>query len=321
MDLSRIDLNLLITFEAVMKERSVTRAAAAVGLSQPAVSSALGRLRRIVGDPLLVRTSHGMLPTPRAERLMASVDEALRILRASLQAPRPFDPAASRRTFRLLVSDIGEIVYLPRLVEHVRRLGLEIKIHVLPAEAAQNAEALKSGTADLALGLFLNLRRGFEQERLFTDSFVCMVRADHPTIGNTLNLSQFLAAEHVVVMSQGVSDGIVEQTLSDMGHTRKVALRVPHFLAVPLIVARTNLLVTVPERLGKIYADMRRTRLLRLPFVMPTIEIRLYWHRRFDNDAGNRWLRSAITELFAEPRRADPHRRVHRKGRVKAEGV
>jgi len=300
MDLNRIDLNLLIIFEAVMKERSVTRAAKAVGLSQPAVSSALSRLRQILDDPLLIRTNGGMLPTPRAERLIGPIEEALLTVRASLSERRHFDHLKAQRTFHLLLSDIGEIVYLPQLVEHVAQVSPGIRFRVSSSGPRHDADLLRSGAADLAIGTLPHLRHGLEQERLFTGAFGCMLRTNHPVIGDTLSMQQYLDAEHATIAPGGGTDGIVEQTLSAMGITRKIALTVPHFLAVPIIVARTNLVVTVPERLGRILTQGGEIRLLPLPFPMHSIEIRQYWHRRYDNDAGNRWLRDTIKHFFGD---------------------
>jgi DNA-binding transcriptional LysR family regulator len=300
MDIRRLDLNLLVVFQALVQEQNVTRAAERVGLSQPAMSSALGRLRDALGDPLFVRTSRGMLPTPRAEALIEPVSRALELIRASLQRPGGFDPGKSDRVFKLLMSDIGEIVYMPRLIEHLKDVAPGIRFHVLQTARDGYADALETGAADLFLGHASRDAGGLLHEDLFDDVFACMVRAGHPRIGKAITLEQYLDAGHVLVSRRGFSDGLVERTLSGMGLARKVALRVPHFLAVPTIVARTDLIVTVPRRLGEIYAQHAEGRLLSLPFESPSLQLKQYWHARFDEEPAIRWLRGVCRTLFRE---------------------
>lgn len=304
-DMERIDLNLLVVFEALVREGSVTRAGESLGLSQPAVSAALGRLRDIFDDRLFIRSNRGMVPTQRAQELIEPVGKALLIIHDILQKRSQFDPASSLRRFNILMMDVGEVEFLPKLLQHVTGMGSGICISTTPP-ARVNGEnpiaAFETGEVDLALGYWpqFSERRGFQRQRLFTDSFVCMVRSDHPEIGNDMTIEQFASVSHLVIMTHGNTDGVIEQTLSQQGLTRNIVARVPHFLAVPAIIMNSDLLVTVPERLATDYSKSHPFRLVTPPFSIPTFDVSQYWHRRFGQDPGLKWLIETIFGLFAE---------------------
>jgi DNA-binding transcriptional LysR family regulator len=303
MDIMRIDLNLLAAFEVLMHERNVTKAADRLCLSQPAVSAALGRLRDALGDPLFVRTGRGIRPTPRALELVGPVNAALGMIRASLQNGSRFDPATSCRAFTLMLSDIGEIMYLPRLIARVKREAPGVRLFVRPLVRSIMAEELDFGSVDIALGFVDRVTVGLRAQPLFDESYACMVRHGHPRIRTRMSLRQFLDEWHLLVARKmssggGPMDGMVEKSLQEIGAVRKVAMSVPHFLAVPLIIAQTDLLVTAPIQLGEIYQKRGYTRLLPLPFPVPTFRVSQFWHSRFDHDAGNVWLRGILAELF-----------------------
>ena len=300
MNISDIDLNLLRAFDAVLREGSVTAAARRVGLSQPAMSNALARLRRLFGDPLFVRSPGGMHPTPFAARLGESVRQAMDLIQGSLAQQAGFDPPTSDRTFRLHMSDVGEMVFLPRLLERLGNLAPAIRIEAGQRSQVDLADALASGAIDIAIGFLPPQGGGIAQRRLFFDHYVCMLRRSHPRIGKKITLAQFLAASHALVLADGTGHQVVEQALIQRGLKQNIVLRVPHFMALPMVVERTDLLAIVPAGFARALARSGRLRTLDLPIELPRLEVKLCWHERFERDPGNRWLREQLIALYAQ---------------------
>lgn len=299
MDLRSVDLNLLVVFSVLAEQRSVTRAAEAIGLSQPATSAALARLRLLLGDPLFVKAGPEMRPTPCAAQLMAPVRQILEMVRGEILQARAFDPATTTRTFSVLTPDIGEINFLPRVLSHLAGVatGANIKAVSLPRHAA--AEALESGAVDLAMGYLPDLQRaGFFQQRLFRNEHVCIVRRDHPTIGESISLRQFLEANHAVVRPDG-REHVFEQFLQAQGMHRRVRLEVAHFMSLLPIISTSELIATVPRDLAEVCVRYGDIRMLDTPMKSPVIEVHQFWHRRFHKDAAHRWLRGVVHRLFA----------------------
>jgi DNA-binding transcriptional LysR family regulator len=300
MNLRNLDLNLLRVLDAVLRERSVTAAAGRLGLTQPAVSNALARLRAAFGDALFVRTPSGMAPTPLARELDDPVRQSLLLIESALAHGRGFDPATSKREFRLHMSDLGEVSFLPRLVEHVRQRapGVYLETLGLPLEAID--EALASGALDIAVGFLPGLATQVRRRRLFRDPYVCLMRSDHPRIGSRLTRKLFLEASHTLVSSIGSGHRVVEEALERNGIMRRIALRVPHFTVVPMVLARTDLLLTLPSQVARAYEADGRFKSLPVPLPIPPAEVAVHWHERFERDAGNRWLRELMVKLFAQ---------------------
>lgn len=305
MDITRIDLNLLVVFDAILREGSVGRAAHSLHLSQPAVSGALARLRHVLKDQLFIRTRHGMVPTQRAFDLGPTVATALSSLRDALRAQQDFDAADSQRTFTLLMSEIGQILFLPALTQHIRRVAPGIRLVVANTQPARHLEALETGEIDLALGVWPHLKKGTEQKTLYKDGWLCVAREDHPGVAENFTLENYLALEHVTVSSVSGGDGIIAKTLEKQDLSRKIALQVTDFLAPPLIVSKTDLVATAPADLSRFYASSARLKLIDVPFVLPKIDLRLYWHRRSETDRGGIWLRDVAYSLFATHENAD----------------
>jgi len=300
MNVADLDLNLLRAFDAIATEGSVTIAGERIGLSQPAMSNALSRLRQLFGDPLFVRTPRGMRPTPFAQQLAQPVREALRLIQGALQQHAGFEPGSSSNTFRFHMSDIGEMVFLPGLLERVKREAPGVKIEVVRIPIKEVHAALEAGELDLAIGFLPGLTTGMRQQSLFRDHYVCMLRADHPVVGARISAKQFREAAHVLVSYAGTGHQVIEETFVAQGLGARIAARVPHFLVVPMILARTDLIVTVPSRVAAIFAQTGNFKILPLPLSMPSFEVRLHWHQRFHQDPANRWLREAMTDLYAE---------------------
>ncbi|GAB3625910.1 LysR family transcriptional regulator [Pandoraea terrae] len=302
MNLASIDMNLLVAFDAIAKERNVTLAANAIGLSQPAMSNALSRLRKIFNDPLFVRTTRGMQPTPYAEQLSEPISRACDLISGALRIGTKFDPAASpRKVFTLYMTEIGEIVCMPRVLHHLNRIAPNITIKVCPIPEKGAQEAMAAGEVDLAIGIFPQLKAGFFQQRLYRDQFVCIARRGHPTIDGKLSHTQYVESPHVVVGSTGTGhDVALEQIRCSQQPHRKVVLTVPHFMVLPTIVTQTDAIATIPSRLATTPEMSPNLQILEPPVQFPDLEIRQHWHERYHHDAANKWLRELMVELFRE---------------------
>ena len=302
MDLRGIDLNLLVVFQALAEHRSVTRAAEAMGLSQPATSAALARLRGLLGDPLFVKAGLEMRPTPRAAQLMAPVRQVLETVRSEILQTRAFDPTTTERTFTVLTPDIGEINFLPRMLGRMAHEapGANLKALSMPPHSA--ADALESGAAELAVGYYPDLHKaGFFQQRLFRNEHVCIVRRGHPAIGERVTLEQFLAASHAVVRPEG-REHVFEQFLQAKGLQRRVRLEVSHFMSLLPIINGSDLVATVPRDLAEVCVRHGDIRLVDTPMKSPVIDVHQFWHRRFHKDAAHGWLRGLVHGLFSAGR-------------------
>ncbi len=298
MDLERLDLNLLQVLHHLLAERRVSGVAQKLGVSQPAVSNALAKLRRQLGDELFVRTPRGMEPTPYAQQLGEAVGQALGDLRSALQQPSRFEAASSARTFTVGMTDIGEIYFLPRLLAYLQQAAPSVRLSTVRNTAARLKDDLAEGRVDLAIGLLPSLQAGFFQQRLFSQRYVCLMRRQHPLAGRRLSLKDFAAAEHVVVVSAGTGHHEVDAQLAQRGIHRRVRLVVPHFVAIGHILQASDLLATVPEKLAERMTGPFGLLSVQHPADLPEAAIHAFWHARFHKDAANQWLRSLFFELF-----------------------
>ncbi|MGL1833839.1 LysR family transcriptional regulator [Rhodocyclaceae bacterium SMB388] len=295
-----LDIRLLQVFDEIYKTRSVSRAADQLGLGQPAVSIALGKLRAHYDDPLFVRTSSGMDPTPLGEELVEPIRHAIEALHAAMGHRSEFDPATVQRTFTIAMPDISQLVLLPTLWAWLRKVAPGIKIEVVNL-STDTARMLESGEADLALGFMPQLDAGFYQQALFRQNYVCLASTHHPRIRGGLSLSQFEAEDHAVVTTSGTGHLHVDHELARQNITRRIAVRLPTFLGVAFVIERTDLLVTIPERLGEMLAGRGEFISYPVPFELPDYAVKQNWHERYHDDLGNRWLRGVIRELLGTP--------------------
>src|SRR5439155_3014595 len=230
--------------------------------SQPALSFALAKVRRFFDDPLFVRTANGMEPTPLALQMAEPVRQVLELVRSDLLRRASFDPRATERTFTLSLSDAGEMVFLPRLLKALRREAPKARVSSVQLPPKKLEQAMEAGEVDLAVGYFPDLTKaGFYQQRLFAQPFVCIMRADHPTIRKKLTLREFLHADHAVVRPEGRSEEVFERALEARGLTREVVLSIPHFMSVPFIIMESDLIVTVPLGVAQSFARMANLKL------------------------------------------------------------
>ena len=295
--MNTIDIRLLQVLDAIYRTRSVTGAATALDLGQPAVSVALSKLRQQFGDPLFVRTSKGMEPTPLGEGLVRPVRSALEALAVALGHRDTFEPATSERTFRICMTDISQLVLLPKLWATLRATAPNIRIEIIPL-TKDIARLLESGEADLALGYLPQLEAGFYQNVLFVQHFVCMVSAHHPRIQHELTLHHFASEDHAVISSSGSAPLLIDQEIARMGIKRKISLKIPNFIGAALVVEHTDLIITIPSRLGDVLHGRGALRTFAVPFQLPQYEVKQHWHERYHNDPGSQWLRRVIAELL-----------------------
>lgn len=298
-----LDLNLLRVLVAIDDKRSVSAAAIQLQRSQPSVSSALGKLRAFFSDPLFVRSGNTMQPTPRAIEIMAPVRGVLSRIGMEIVAAPTFEPASSHRPIVLALSDVGEVVFLPAILKELRRIAPGTSLRSVSLPADEVADGLEAGTIDLALGYFPNLKRhNFFQQVLFSDSFTCLIRADHPVKSPRLSQKQFMQLDHAVVRAESRTEEVIERFLARRRIQRRVRLTTPHFASVPPIVEQSDLVVTVPVPLARYFSTVSaRIRVVRPPFDPPHIDLKQIWHRKFHHDARNRWLRSLMCSLFQKP--------------------
>jgi DNA-binding transcriptional LysR family regulator len=287
------DLNLLLAFDALWTERHVTRAARRIGLTQPAMSHALGRLRAQFDDVLFERGSHALVPSPRAQALAPALDTALALVRHALAPPTRFSPATLERTFTIASTDYSELVLLPRLLARLGRQAPGVRLVMRPI-VATGERALLSGEHDLALGVGRPESAAVRGEALFTDGFHSLLRAGHRAARRPLTLDRFVALDHVLISPSGTGEAAVDVALRARGRTRRIVLRVPNFLSAPLVVAATDYIVTLPTRVARAVAAQHRLRLRRPPLELSGFAFSQFWHARHDDDPAHQWLRAEI---------------------------
>lgn len=301
MDIKDVDLNLLKVFDALRKKQSVTLAGDLMGLSQPAMSFALSKLRTLFDDPLFIRTSRGMQPTARALQIAGPVQRILEMVSSEVLPSSGFDPEHSERQLVLCMSDIGEMVFLPRLLRMLDREAPLVKIRTLALSSEQLEESLDAGEVDAAIGYFPRLlNTSIRNRALYSHSFVCIVRRDHPTIGDSLSPEQYQAAAHVAVQAEGRGMSVLDRELAARGITRRVRFSLPRFMGVPFLVAESDMIATVPLAVGRRFAEITDVRLLPLPWEITGYDIHLYWHTRFHHDPANHWLRESFIRLLGD---------------------
>jgi len=314
--LSAVDLNLLVAFDALARERNVTRAAHRVGVTQSAMSHALRRLRDLFDDPLLVRGQGGMALTPRAEALVVPLRSGLVTLGRALAQPAGFDPATAARTFTLATVDLFDVLVIPALLARVRAEAPSVDLAVTPTGDRRLADQLETGEVDAAIMPRVDADEparagdsddggpGLLRRRLFRDGFTCLLRADHPALAGArgrrataLSLAAYAGLSHVLVSPTGAGPGLVDRALARHGLARRIALRIPHFWSALAIIARSDLVLTAPTALARFVAGDRAIAAVPPPLRLPAHDVHLVWHARFTSDPGHRWLRERVAAV------------------------
>ncbi|MGL4318408.1 MAG: LysR family transcriptional regulator [Pseudomonas sp.] len=294
MNLNKVDLNLFIVFDAIYTEANLTRAGQIVGITQPAVSNALARLRETFNDPLFVRTAQGMVPTPMAQNIIGPVRNALQLLRVSVQESRTFTPQQANKTYRISMTDLTEAVILPPLFQRLRRLAPTVQIESFLSKRRETTKELAAGRLDFAVDAPLNTDPQVRHVKLMEDRYVCALRPAHPLAKDKLSLDEYLSLTHIQISSRRSGLGYVDLSLGKMGLQRKVALRSQHYLMASTVLQNTDMAMTVPERFARRHA----LHYVQLPVNdVPSLETHLYWHESTDQDPANRWMREQIIEI------------------------
>ncbi|PRC91292.1 LysR family transcriptional regulator [Solimicrobium silvestre] len=300
LDPRNIDLNLLVVFNEIFQEQQISSVAKRLNLSQPAVSNALARLRRTFDDQLFVRTKEGMQPTPFAEQLAEPIRLALNGLTEAMNVHEKFDAANSNRHFNIALTDVAELYFMPKLINHCTLLAPQVRISTERTARLDLMAEMGAGKIDVAIGAFNEVSEALYQRRLFKQNYVVMMRAEHPLAGEALSIERFMAAEHLMVASNESPYDKINQDLEKAGILDRVKFSVPHFTAVPYIISNSDLLVTVPQKLAESTALPFKLHYQHHPLNLPDLQTNIFWHRRYHQDQGNQWLRSLISEVFAE---------------------
>lgn len=295
----KLDLNLLIVFDALLRELSVTRAGKTLGLTQSAVSHSLTRLRTYFDDPLFVKSGRGIVPTAKAEGLSPVILDVMGTIRDQVLSESKFDPLHVKRTFNFCLSDMGELVFLPTLVSMLKKVAPQCRINTLQVLPEQLTSVLGSGEGDLALGSVLNAAEGLYQEDLFSHTFVCIVSVKNKTVGKTISQEEYSAMPHVAVTLTGQPTTPYDRAVEDAGIKRELRILTPHFLVIPLLLDQhPEFIATVPRELGSVFSHHGVVRMVEPPVSLPTFMLKQYWHPRFHHDRANRWLRELTRRTF-----------------------
>jgi len=300
MRIDELHLNQLRLIDALAQNSNLGEAAKEIGMTQSAASHALARLRVGLEDPIFVRTAEGMRPTPYGIRLTTCVRDALRLLKEGLERTSEFVPESSTRTFNIIMSDVSQMLYLPKLFSRItaEAPGITLRARPLPSKAPHLV--LEAGEADLAVGAFSSLITGCRQKRLYREQYVCVVRKDHPLFANGMTAEAFCSVPQARVDSRGYVHQDLDNWLGQQNLKRTVKLDVPYFVSLPPVIAQSDLLVIMASRVAKTYAATLPLKIMPPPVKLPSYETRLFWHERFHREPANRWLRALYVELFGD---------------------
>jgi DNA-binding transcriptional LysR family regulator len=318
LNFSAVDLNLLRVFDAIYRERHLTRAGTVLCLSQPATSHALARLRTLFEDELFVRTTRGLEPTPRATELAAPISEAVEAVQRAIASANGFDPANARMRLRVGLTDFASWVILPTMVTRLRRDAPGIDLHTVHVTIEAARDLLDRGQLDLAIVASAEHPARFVARHALTEPFVCLLARNHPAIGATLDEQAFLAAEHILVAASEDQRSIVDRMLAERDLRRRIAVTVPFLMGVPKIVASSAMLCTVPLSLARELSNYPNLRWLPLPFDRVIVDYFALWSARDESIASHRWLRELTLQCCREREAEEQHARARPSGRGKS---
>ena len=296
--LEDLDLTQVRLLADLIELKSLSRAAKRIGLSPSAASHAVAKLRKQLNDPLFVPGRGGVSLTPHGERLGLAARRALEFLALGLAPVATFVPQYTTRRFTVYLSQVGQLVFLPKLLALLKKEAPGASLRVCPVPLERPDLALASGEVDLAVGYFDNLTAGFQRTRLGHERYVCVVRAGHPRFRAGMTMQAFLDTPQAIADSSGMAHSALEKALDQLKIRRAVKLAVPEFVVLPMLVADSDLLVITPERLAQSFAAYIPIQLLVPPVTLPTFSVSAYWHERYHRDPANRWLRQAFVRLF-----------------------
>jgi DNA-binding transcriptional LysR family regulator len=296
-NLAGVDFNLLVVFDALMTEQHLTRAAEKIGLSQPATSNALSRLRKLFKDDLFIKTYSGMTPTPRAIELAESIHQVLLQVQTAIYSEPQFDPQTSDRIFRLGMDDYSELVFLPKLLAEIEILAPKVKIQVRSTNWMRSPKLLDADEIDLAIGHCPQWQQWHTRKFLYEERFVCLASSERFGAGKAITLEEYVVASHLLVSPKEDMVGLVDEVLALQNLSRQVAMSVPNFLIVPFILVNTNFITTLPTQLVKTFLEVWQLYASPLPFEMTGFSVDMLWHSKNDREGGHMWLRNLIAQI------------------------
>ncbi|GAA6619669.1 LysR family transcriptional regulator [Scytonema sp. NUACC26] len=296
-NLAGVDLNLLVVFDALMTQQHLTRAAEKIGLSQPATSNALSRLRKLLKDELFIKTSKGMTPTPKAVELAEPIRLVLLQIQSTIYSEPQFVPQTSARIFRLGMDDYSELVFLPSLLQEMERLAPKVRIQVRSTNWMRSPKLLDADEIDVAIGHCPQWQPWHERQLLYEEHFVCVMSSERFPARQAITLEEYVAASHLLVSPKEDMVGMVDEILREQNLNRHIAMSVPNFLIVPFILVNTNLIATLPTQLVKTFVEVWQLYASELPFKMTGFSVDMLWHGKNDRDPGHLWLRNLILQL------------------------
>lgn len=293
-----LDQRLLEVLERLYLTGSVSKTADMLAMGQPAVSIALTKLREHFNDPLFVRIKHKMEPTSFTHELYPVVKQALESLKAVQGFTKIFDAPSATRTFAISMTDITHMVLLPKLWTHLKQVAPHIKLEVYPI-GRDTPDKLASGEVDLAIGFLPQLEAGFYQQTLFRQNYICLVSKKHPRIKQQLTLAHYQAEGHVSITTSGTGHILLDTEVKKHQIQRRIDLKLPNFLGIGYLIEHTELIASVPEKLGELLSESNRIKAFPLPFTLPDYAVKQHWHERFHTDKGSQWLRQTVMDLLA----------------------
>ncbi len=308
MNIARVDLNLLVYLDVLLRERNVTRAAEQLGITQPALSNGLRRLRKLFGDPLLVRTNEGMTPTERALELRPQICDALYSLEKAIQPKTPFVPLTSHKVFRIMANDYAESTLIPLILPPLRLQAPHITLDILtPSDVS--FQDIEQGRVDMAINRFDSLPQSFHHAPLWQDSFSCILSKTHPAV-KAFTLENYLTAQHIWASKTGMGTSVgvnpediqqlgwVDETLSNLGYKRTISVYTRHYQVAMLLSGQNNLIATLPSKLANLQRDNPALAVLPPPFDIPPIQLTMAWSSLLHNSSGHQWLRQLIKSVI-----------------------
>jgi len=304
MDIRRLDLTLLLLLDGLLASGNLSATARRLEMSQPSASAALSRLRHFFSDELFIRTGRVLRPTPLAERFAKPVRSVIEKINDEILLQPEFQPHDSDHVYTLTMPDLGEMIFLPPIIQkmHAEAPGVTLKCVSVPHKDL--LDTLERGAVDLAIGYFPDLLGpAIKSQLLFEDVFTCIVRSDHPKVGDGLTLEQFMELDHLVVEDESISQ---EKLSAEVGLKRRIRVHIPHFMSAPRLIAGSDMIAVVPLSLASWYAQVFGLRILEPPISLPKIQLKQFWHRRIHNDAAAKWLRGVVSDRLVgrDPRRA-----------------
>jgi len=294
--LNKLDLNLFIVFEALYREGGVTKVAVLLNITQPAVSNALSRLRKMFNDPLFVRTPNGMQPTPVADSMIADVRQALLLLSNSMAGAQQFEPLRSEKVFTIGMTDLSQVLVLPKLLEQLTDAAPGVTINSYYVERERATDELKAGTMDLLIDALLVNAKALEHQQLAAFPYVVAMREGHNLVQQPVNQEDYLSARHVHVSSRRRGRGQVDSALHAIGEQRQVALKVDNYMVAAQVASQTDMLWTAPAPLTRLFALQTQP----LSIGVAPLPLHLFWSKSSTNDPANRWMRDLLASLFSE---------------------